>query len=251
MSRIYSAPGIKAVPSIDRDAVASFFEARAAKVSTLGAVRAVIYQDKDLNLAQSRDAAEKKLILPKLALRSSHRILDVGCGTGRWTRELLASGATYHGIDASDGLLAIARQQYAECPRCRFSLASIDRFTLSSIHETSPFDRVLCAGVLIYLNDDELHDALRNLMSAIATGGRIVLREPVGIDRRLTIQQHFSADMDQIYNAIYRTESELRDAIRITMGGARIIAQGDVYSDGALNNRADTRQRWLVLERDV
>jgi hypothetical protein len=79
----------------------------------------------------------------------------------------------------------------------------------------------------------------------------VLIREPVAIEKRLTLQEHFSADMDQQYNAIYRTESELLAMFGTTMGAAgfRLIKSADVYAEPELNNRVETKQRWFLWER--
>jgi len=250
MTRIYSAPDETEKPRINRDAVSHFFDERAKKAASLGPTRAVIYQDKHPDLAERRDAVEKAIVLPLLNLDATKHVLDVGCGTGRWTGAIIGAGAYYHGIDASAQLLSLARQQYPENDRLRFTVASLDSFTLKSIGEERPFHRILCAGVMMYLNDDELLKGLDCIANALAGGGRAVLREPMGIDKRLTICEHYSTDMDQIYNAIYRTEAEISSMIHAATrhAGIRVTDRGDVYDD-SLNNRADTRQRWLLLER--
>ncbi len=106
-------------------------------------------------------------------------------------------------------------------------------------------------GVLIYQNDDTVLLALKRMASVASTHCRMVFREPVSLDLRLTLQSHYSDEMEQYYNAIYRTEPELMDMFDGVLGGDgfRLIANGDVYRDPALNNRTQTRQRYFVFER--
>lgn len=250
MSRTFSRPGDRS-PEIDRKAVLDFFEQRAAKAGTIGATRAVIYQDKNEDLAERRDAAEKLHLFPKLSLQADDRILDAGCGTGRWTGLLTANGAAYHGVDVSPGLIDVARRQFDSVHESRFTVCSIDKITLESIGASAPFSKIISFGVYIYLNDKEVLQALKRLAEVAAPSCRILFREPVGLDMRLTLKEHYSDDMDQFYSAIYRTESELLamfDSTLIT-SGFRLIETGDVYLDSTLNNRSDTRQRFFLFER--
>jgi cyclopropane fatty-acyl-phospholipid synthase-like methyltransferase len=250
MTRTFSKANENA-PRLDRQAVVEFFEQRAAKAGTLGPVRAVIYQDKDPDLAERRDVAEKALLLPKMRLSDHHRVLDVGCGTGRWAQALVPHCGTYHGADVSPGLIRIAEQSYEGEPKARFSVSAADSLSLEALSESEPFDRILCAGVLMYLNDDEALHALEAIGRMAAPEALLVLREPLGTDLRLTITEHFSEDMEQNYNAVYRSEAELIDMVDRTLGvnGFRVEDRGDVYSDPSLNNRVDTKQRWFVVAR--
>lgn len=250
MARIKSAPGADA-PSIDRSSVVAFFEQRAKKAETLGPVRAVIYQDRHPDLAEKRDAAEKALLLPKIGLSKSDRVLDLGCGTGRWAEVVVPAAGHYHGVDVSPGLVAIARERFAEHGNARFTVCAVDELSPAGLGETEPFSRMLCFGVLIYLNDDEVTKTLTALAGLAAPRCRLVMREPVGLGERLSIVDHFSEDMEQTYNAIYRTEGELTEMAAATLGavGFEVVDRGDVYAEAGLNNRADTKQRWFVIER--
>lgn len=250
MSKLFSSPHDKNQPRIDREDTASFFEGRAKKIGSVGPTQAVIYQDKNPELARLRDAAEKKRLLPLLDLRSNSRVLDVGCGTGRWVDDLVPLCAHYHGIDFSKGLIEYACSKHSGHPAVRFSLKSVDDFSLTTLGETVPFNRVLCCGVLIYLNDDEAIRALQCIAEAVAPKSLIILREPIGLLGRLTIKEHFSDDMDQYYNAIYRTEEELGGLLGQTLLASGFLVKqiGDVF-EPELNNRAETRQRWCLLER--
>jgi SAM-dependent methyltransferase len=50
-------------------------------------------------------------VLDRLALNEEKRLLDAGCGSGLFLSMAAASGAQLHGIDASQGLLALSRQR--------------------------------------------------------------------------------------------------------------------------------------------
>jgi cyclopropane fatty-acyl-phospholipid synthase-like methyltransferase len=250
VTRIFSSSEGNPNPRIEKDSVARFFRERAQKVEAVGAMRAVIYQDKHPDLAEKRDAAEKARLLPLLQLDGNQRTLDVGCGTGRWTPDLAANSAHYHGIDFSVELVEHALAAHPETEKLHFSVAPAENYSLTSLHESQPFDRILCCGVMIYLNDEDVENAFRCMASSTANKARIVLREPVGISERLTIKEHFSDELEQNYNAIYRTQRELKSLMRSSLftSGFRLIAKGDVY-EAQLNNRAETIQRWFVLER--
>lgn len=250
MARIYSQAGEQA-PEIDPQAVLAFFEQRAEKAETLGPTRAVIYQDKNPQLAKHRDAAEKALLLPLLALNPLSRVLDAGCGTGRWAQAVLPTCAQYVGTDVSPGLVRVARERFAAQHHAQFVVCPADQLSLASMQAEQPFTHVLACGLFIYLNDTQALRALGCFAEMAAANCRVMLREPVAVEQRLTLKEHFSEDMDQHYHATYRTEAELVALACATLGqqGFTAVGQGDVFTDTALNNRLETKQRWFLWER--
>lgn len=236
------------LPRISRKSVENFFKLRAEKSTSLGYVQAVIYQDKNPELAQARNIAEKSKLLPLLALQGTEDVLDVGCGTGRWADEILQRCATYLGVDLSSELISIAKDRFASSAKASFACMPAEEVSLDSIGRT--FDVILSMGLFIYLNDDELLTTLKGYASVANSSCRIIIREPVGVIDRLTLVEHYSEDLDQVYNAIYRTENELLELMKVSLlnEGFKIVSSGDVY-DSPLNNRNDTKQRWLMLER--
>ena len=56
-------------------------------------------------------------IVEVLGLASGHRVLDVGCGTGRHAIELAARGIRVHGIDISQRFIDIATRERSTAER--------------------------------------------------------------------------------------------------------------------------------------
>src|SRR5436305_14592804 len=58
------------------------------------------------------------------------RVLDVGCGVGRWSRLLAARGAQVTGVDLSPTMIAQAQQRAAAegvADRCQFRVQDLSR----------------------------------------------------------------------------------------------------------------------------
>lgn len=249
MARILTNASDGVPPDIDPQAVAAFFEERARRMEEVGPMKAVIYQDKQGDLAERRDAAEVERILPLLALDGTQSLLDVGCGTGRWTRRVVGAVERYHGIDATAGLLEHARAQHVADPHCRFTHMSADLLSPQALAEGN-FDRILCVGICMYLNDVQLRAMFTGMAAVVADRARIVLREPMATGARLTLQEHYSEELEDTYHAIYRHQDELLALMQPLFDGGFVLAgQGDVYHADGLNNRAETKQCWLLLER--
>jgi malonyl-CoA O-methyltransferase len=81
---------------------------------------------------------------------SGRRVLDVGCGTGRYALPLAARGAEVTAIDFSEGMLARARAKAAATP------SAAVRFHVHDLNTPFPFpdrsfERVLCCLVLDHI----------------------------------------------------------------------------------------------------
>jgi len=231
-------------PRIVDEEVAAFFEGRAARLDELGPTTATLYQDKNPDLATRRDQAERAALTPRLDLTGSERLLDVACGTGRWVPTVAPLVSWYHGVDLTPGFVDYARSRYADLANCTFSVGRAESLSLAGLGEDEPFDRILSSGVLIYLNDEQVAAALEGYRAALGPGGRCLVREPVAQQHRLTLQDHYSEELEASYNAIYRTRDDLLAAL--AAAGLSVQESGYVFDDPSLNNRTETRQEWFV-----
>ena len=110
-------------------------------------------------------------LLDLVALRSGHRVLDLGCGHGVFARDVLRAGAEYTGIDASPRLLAFARRHQG--PGARFLLGDVTRLSARTDVQPEAFDAVT---FLLSIQDiDPLDGALASAAWALRPGGRIAL----------------------------------------------------------------------------
>lgn len=239
-------------PQIDLNLVQKFFDDRAKKVDQLGYKSAVIYQDKNLGLVEQRDIVEKQKLLPKLILKRQDRCLDLGCGTGRWADSIVPSVSYYHGVDFSNDLLEIARNRFHDYENVGFTTIKCQELSFSKLLVTEKFNKILCFGLIMYLNDEDVKSLISGIIDCMADECCLLLREPIGINDRLTIKEHFSDDMDQYYNAIYRTSDELLELCSpvLRMHGVSLIDSGAVFDDDILNNRQETKQYWFMFRKE-
>jgi len=118
---------------------------------------------------------EQRLALdPWLRPRPGTRVLDVGCGVGRWSRLLAGRGAAVLGVDLSPTMISEARRRAAdEGFACRFAVADASRLQLGE-----RFDLVLGVTVLQHILDATLlRSALAAMAAHLAPGGRMILLE--------------------------------------------------------------------------
>lgn len=238
---------------LDYRATARFFDGRGKRMGAVGPLSAVLYQDRRPELARQRSAHELARIAPLLRQgRDALSVLDVGCGTGRWAVELAADCASFLGIDFCEDFLAEARRTTAALrqPR-RFAFERVDLSQpLPAAIAAARFDTVVVAGVLIYLNDADALRLLDEVAAATAPGGRLYLREPLGVARRLTLKEHFSDELDADYSSVYRARAEFEAWIDAAAArhGLRRLDGGPLYPP-ELDNRAETRQFFVLLEK--
>jgi 2-polyprenyl-3-methyl-5-hydroxy-6-metoxy-1,4-benzoquinol methylase len=115
-------------------------------------------------------------LAPWLRIGPGARVLDVGCGVGRWSRLLASRGADVTGVDLSPTMIAEARRRAARsglASRCRFLVQD-----LAHLDAGGPYDLVLGVTVLQHILDPEaLCAAVQRLTAHLAPNGRLVLLE--------------------------------------------------------------------------
>jgi SAM-dependent methyltransferase len=154
-----------------------YWEARARRFASVGEGLAAVcsygmpeFYNRAIHLNQ------RIALAPWLKVLPGTRVLDVGCGVGRWSRILAGRGAQVTGIDISPTMVDQARRRAAAAglqDRCRFLVADS-----SELHLPERFDFILGVTVLQHILDPgRLLDAVRSLAAHARPAGRIVLLE--------------------------------------------------------------------------
>jgi len=115
-------------------------------------------------------------------LRSGMSVLELGCGTGYFTRELACSGANIVAVDVSPDLLEIAKAN-SSAPNVRYEIQNA--YELS--YPDAVFDSVVGSSVLHHL---EIEKAIREIYRVLKPGGTIYFTEPNMLNPQIAIQKN-------------------------------------------------------------
>lgn len=156
---------------------ASYWEERARRYAAEGeGLRAVCSYGMPGFYNRLIHACQRRALAPWLRVRPGARVLDVGCGVGRWSRLLAARGAQVTGVDLSPTMIAQAeRRARADglAERCRFLVQDCVQLEVEG-----PFDLILCVTVLQHMLDAGApRAAVRRIARRVAPGGHLVVLE--------------------------------------------------------------------------
>ncbi len=229
------------VQDISYNATLDFFESRGRSASSEAPQTSTMYQDKVLS--EKRDACERDTVTPLLAVKATDRILDIGCGYGRWAEALAGQFGAYLGIDFSAELLKLANAR--NIPGASFQCMAAQNLAPDNVIVPPPFDLFICSGILIYLNDADVAKLAGAIAAMSAPGSRVYLREPMAITGdRLTLDRFFSSELKCDYSAVYRTPREVRELFGTPLEklGFTCSVERSLYPP-ELCNRKETEQQ--------
>ncbi len=103
------------------------------------------------------------------SVQEKDKVLDLGCGSGRFYPLLEKRKADYYGIDFSEKMIEIAREKY---PRARFWLGT--GFQLA--FESGFFDKVYIIAVLHHIPSEEMRlRFLKEAVRVLKSQGKLIL----------------------------------------------------------------------------
>ena len=178
-------------------------------------------------LYRSRDVLRRRqIVYEALGARAGEHILDVGCGPGFYSRELLdlvGSGGSVTGVDVSPQMLAVARRRSDGFANASFQEGDATALPVDS----GRFDRALSVQVLEYVAD--VPAALAEIHRALRPGGRVVIWD---VDWA-TVSWH-SEDPARMARVLEAWDAHLADPSLPRTLAASLRAAGfeDVRTDG-------------------
>lgn len=209
---------------------------------TINLTSVLLGADKDSQAQLERNLKEKEILISLINNKKSLRILDIGCGIGRWAENLINNMDSYVGIDYSKGFIEYAKEKYKSNDSIEFyemSLLDITNDLLSK-----KFDLIICTGVLMYVNDADLLNILANVKQML--GGYFYIQESISImDKRLTLDNFKSEALNANYSAIYRMSSEYEKIFNDLKFN---IINTNLLLDDKIGARQETNARYWLLK---
>ena len=153
---------------IDGKHTQDFYDMRAGQLSKMECpYTAVLLGDQNPGHAAKWNVFERENILPKLNITKSSNVLDIGCGIGRWAEQVIPLCNHYCGVDFSSGMIKAAKERACNLTGdFEFLNYSFQELVEQKGEEfKGKFDRLIIAGVCMYINDAELPGCLKMLLT--------------------------------------------------------------------------------------
>ncbi|MFH0874130.1 MAG: class I SAM-dependent methyltransferase [Candidatus Komeilibacteria bacterium] len=133
-------------------------------------------------ILENNFAGEKAVIAKYWSREISGSILDIGCGTGEFSR--LFPPEQYLGLDINPDYIAYAKRKQPY----QFMVGDATQLTFSD----QSFDKVLMIGVLHHLDDTLSRAILSEIKRVVKIGGRVILMEDLRVAKKywLTTLMH-------------------------------------------------------------
>jgi SAM-dependent methyltransferase len=121
----------------------------------------------DWAISEDQQTPTYEAALARVALRPAAHVLDIGCGAGSFLRVAVERGAVAYGLDASEALVAFARERL---PDADIRVGEMEQLPF----EDESFD--LVAGFNSFFFADDMVAALREAARVAKRGGRVIVQ---------------------------------------------------------------------------
>ncbi|WP_297436956.1 class I SAM-dependent methyltransferase [Thermococcus sp.] len=180
------------------------------------------------------DRTEKRLIFSMMRSRGG-RALDLGCGTGNYTLELKRRGFDVTGLDASEGMLKVARAKGLPC---------IEGDAYSLPFADGSFDLVLSVTMFEFIREPER--VLAEVHRILRPGGEVVIGTMNGRSLWFLFKRLKSLFVETAYRyARFYTPSELEGLLRdfgfVDVNSAGVIFLPSFWPFPSLAERLDEK----------
>jgi len=136
-----------------------------------------------------------KIMIERGGIDAASKVLEMGCGTGEFTKRIAETGAQIVGIDISAELIALAQKKLAGNGNIRFEL--VDMETLEHLSDT-PFTVIIGNSVLHHV---DYIACLKVAFNKLAPGGKIIFSEPNMMNPQIAVQKNIPFIKKLVYDS--------------------------------------------------
>jgi SAM-dependent methyltransferase len=181
-------------------------------------------------------------------------VLDLGCGSGRWTRYMANKVKFIEAVDPSDAIFRAAAS-WEEMKNVRFTQAAVDTIPF----EDNSFDLAISLGVLHHIPDTS--EALRTLLKKVKPGGHALIYLYYALDNRGSLYKflfHTSTFFRRIIAGLPKgLKHGICDIIALTIylplvllsRLIKVIVPGNTYKKVPLSYYID--KSWNIIRNDA
>lgn len=208
--------------------------------------RAKNEMDDDLSVVLTSEERhqEHKNVFQKNIDVTGKKVLEIGCGIGRWAKTLHNIADTYLGIDYTENVIKIAKNTN-KFENCFFQIMSATDIKIEELLVKPPFDVIIITGVLLYINDKNLMKIMESINKVTSNNKKIFIAEPNScLETRLTLKDFYSEELESDYNAIYRAENEYLEIFKKLNHTS--ISVEDLYQD--INQHTEPKYKFFIIE---
>lgn len=235
---------------INYEKTKEFWELRSKKYNEEHPYVSVKLGDNNYEISEKWDAHEKAEILPKLNIDKDSYVLDIGCGIGRLSEAILLNCRYYCGMDFSENLIEIAKNRIASKAEFDFFAEPIQAISkeMPEIKYVGKYNKIIIAGVLLYINDNDIKESLAKVVQLLADSCTIYIATTVADDKRITLNEWESAELETTYNVVYRTFEEYMELFEpIFENGFSLVEKDGIFSEES--RWKETNNQYFIFER--
>jgi len=248
MNRIYAEK-----VDINPDNVKDFYNSQAESIGNMkNPFSAVLLSNHSPELIEEQMKIEKEILFPKLKINNESRVLDIGCGIGRWAQQIIPQCKSYWGIDFSQKMIDAAKERTSNFDNAnyKFERMSFQDFAAKTLD--TKFNKVIISAVLMYICDNDIKESIKRLAKLLDEECVIFIQESCGIGQRLTLKDFPSQALNAKYNVIYRTKEEYDDFFEVFTDAGFSVSFSQYYSKlGGKVSYSDTDKIYYIIEKEA